>query len=86
MNHTYFREADIRKEKLNWHSVDKWINPNCALKIIIFYLIFILFYFFSTIRFVLLLYYNYSLPWTVLGMHMPTVRTGIYAPGIWENN
>ena len=32
------------------------------------------------------MYYNYSLPWTVLGMHMRTVRTGIYAPGIWENS
>ena len=64
--------------KLYWQSVVKWIEPNCALKIIAFYLSNLSFFFFFNFHHSLLHSYFIIifLSLTFLGTH---VRTGSYA-------
>ena len=61
-------------------SVVKWIEPNCAFKIINFHLPYPLYLFLFIIHFCILLSYYFFLPSTFNCTHVRTVRTGSYAP------
>ena len=61
-------------------SVVKWIEPNCAFKMINFHLSYPLYLFVFIIHFCISLFYFIFLPSTIKCTHVCTVRAGSYAP------